>query len=450
MEADLLGGLASGDTVPAAEAVPALKREQDSTDDFEHLDRESKRDEFGESPSHHGAARVASQNFLDMERDEFVDTPRAPSVTDKLADHIADKFTDSESDADTAGESPLHRPEPPQQKSSVPILEPSAAVAPARDPTLILAATPAPPPTPAPVPIPSPAPSVPEPVVEKRAEGKATSKTEAPHEPPAAEPKPHQEPAPQPKPAPPEPVKAEPVRAPTAHVIEAEVIFCQMGLGEVVDSRQSQRWRSGKIVDRLVTGLEPLTVRRSEGRPKRSPILAHSPKNRNRLTETDLQLVATIGFSEYLLRYCKLFVRHSFAINWSKLERRTLIRVAVSAQPVISVLLAAFAVILSGIAPLSELPRMRRNYHFYVPITVNGGCIAAEMKAAPVGCPCFGVEPRGVGGLGWGSGGCGAVRCDGTQLILAAARAAHSQVASPRTRTHALLPRRRTPSVNAP
>ncbi|CAH2217380.1 jg13490, partial [Pararge aegeria aegeria] len=33
---------------------------------------------------------------------------------------------------------------------------------------------------------------------------------------------------------------AEPLRAPVAHVIEAEVIFCQMGLG-----RRVQRWRSG-------------------------------------------------------------------------------------------------------------------------------------------------------------------------------------------------------------
>lgn len=233
MEADLLGGLASGDTTVSAELTPSLKRDQDSTDDFEHLDRESKRDEFGESPSHHGTARAATQNFLDMERDEFVDTPRAPSVTDKLADHIADKFTDSESEADTAGESPLHRPEPPQQKSSAPTPEPSMTAPPVvHDPTPILAATPAPPPTPAPVvPIPTPVPSVPDSIVETRSETKAASKMEAPHEAPVAAPK--QEPAPRPKPVASDPAKAEPVRAPTAHVIEAEVIFCQMGLGKI-------------------------------------------------------------------------------------------------------------------------------------------------------------------------------------------------------------------------
>ncbi|CAG4961733.1 unnamed protein product [Parnassius apollo] len=242
----LLGGFASGDIVPAAEVVPALKREQDSTDDFEHLDRESKRDEAGESPTHqHGAARTATQSFLDMERDDlFVDTPRAPSVTDKQADHFADKFTDSESEADTAGESPLHRPSPPQQKSDAP-LEPSIIIPqPVHDPTPVLASTPAstatPPPTPAPVPSPSPVPSAPEAKVETRSEIKLETST-APkdmlHPAPATESKPLQKPTPPPKSALTEPepkpeVKSEPVKAPTAHVIEAEVIFCQMGLGK--------------------------------------------------------------------------------------------------------------------------------------------------------------------------------------------------------------------------
>lgn len=224
----LIAGLASGDSaapdVLASEAT--MKRDQDSLDDFEHLDRESKRDEREESPLHaHGVARHATQSFLDMERDEFVDTPRAPSVTDK-AEHLADKFTDSESDADTAGESPLHRPEPPKPSALAP--EPPASVA--HDPTPVLAPTPAPPVVAS------------APVVETKPEQRKDEIVPPkPVDPKPAEPKP-EPPPPQPKPAPEQPKqepplpkpapKPEPPRAPTAHVIEAEVIFCQMGLGE--------------------------------------------------------------------------------------------------------------------------------------------------------------------------------------------------------------------------
>ncbi|CAK1601440.1 unnamed protein product [Parnassius mnemosyne] len=246
----LLGGLASGDIAPAAEVAPALKREQDSTDDFEHLDRESKRDEAGESPIHqHGAARTATQSFLDMERDElFVDTPRAPSVTEKQADHFADKFTDSESEADTAGESPLHRPGPPQQKSNAPpetsIVVPQPAYEPT--PTPAPTATPLPTPAPAPVPTPSPVPSAPEAKVETRPESKVETSTatkDMSHPAPVTESKPLQEPTPPAKSAltDPEPkpeAKPEPVKAPTAHVIEAEVIFCQMGLDAWFDPQR--------------------------------------------------------------------------------------------------------------------------------------------------------------------------------------------------------------------
>lgn len=205
---DLLGSLAGGDKLP--EAIDSLKREQDSVDDFEHLEREGKRDE---SPFHHAAAeRSATQGFLDTEREElFVDTPRAPSVADKLSDHLADKFTDSESEV-SAGESPLHRPEPP--KPSAPTTEPAAPVF---DTTPILA------PSPAPV-------AKPDPVPEVKPEPKLAPVPEA--KPIVPEPVPApvvKEPAPQPKPTPKEP---EVIKAPTAHVIEAEVIFCQMGLGE--------------------------------------------------------------------------------------------------------------------------------------------------------------------------------------------------------------------------
>ncbi|XP_053613145.1 reticulon-1 isoform X2 [Plodia interpunctella] len=213
----LLGGLAGGDAVVpigASHSEQSLKRDQDSTDDFEHLDRESKH-ETNESPLHQ--PRIASQNFLAMERDDpFVDMPRAPSVAEKLADQLADKFTDSESDADTAGESPLHRPNPvPQAKPTVPTPEPTPV---ALDPTPVLAPTPAPAPVlkPASEPIPpEPKPTlVPEPV-----------------QPPLVAPAPA--PAPQPAAATPEPA-----RAPVAHVIEAEVIFCQMGLDAWFDPQR--------------------------------------------------------------------------------------------------------------------------------------------------------------------------------------------------------------------
>ncbi|CAH2107901.1 unnamed protein product [Euphydryas editha] len=234
----LIAGLASGDgaapDVLASEAT--MKRDQDSMDDFEHLDREGKRDEHEESPLHgaHVASRHATQSFLDMERDEFVDTPRAPSVTEK-AEHLADKFTDSESDADTAGESPLHRPEPP--KLSAPAPEPPIPAS--HDPTPVLAPTPVPAPTPAPPPVVAPASSVETKAEPKKEEVVAPKPVEPkPAEPKPEPPPPQQKPAPeQPKQEPPSPKpapKPEPTRAPTAHVIEAEVIFCQMGLGEHV------------------------------------------------------------------------------------------------------------------------------------------------------------------------------------------------------------------------
>ncbi|XP_050347091.1 reticulon-1 isoform X2 [Nymphalis io] len=235
----VIGGLASGDsaTPDVLTSEANMKRDQDSMDDFEHLDREGKRDDHEGSPIHgaHGAARHVTQSFLDMERDEFVDTPRAPSVTEK-AEHLADKFTDSESDADTAGESPLHRPEPPKQSAQTP--EPPVPAT--HDPTPTLA------PTHAPSPVLPPMPTV-----ETKSELVKEVVSPKPVEPELADPKP-QPPPPQPKPEPeqpkqeppspkptpeskPEPKqepKPEPQRNPTAHVIEAEVIFCQMGLVE--------------------------------------------------------------------------------------------------------------------------------------------------------------------------------------------------------------------------
>ncbi|CAG4967015.1 unnamed protein product [Colias eurytheme] len=239
----LLAGLASGDRASADVLVPepAMKRDQDSMDDFEHLDREGKKEEVGESPLHmpQSTTRNATQSFLDMERDEFLDTPRAPSVTEK-SDHLADKFTDSESDA---GESPLHRPVPPATHARDPTPEPSAPM----DPTPALIPAPA---QKAPEPVPEPTPALKTEIVaaptisEPKEEAKPVTKEikdpePAPALPPAAAPKP--EPIPEKKepvaekkePAPakaPAESKPEPTRGPTAHVIEAEVIFCQMGL----------------------------------------------------------------------------------------------------------------------------------------------------------------------------------------------------------------------------
>ncbi|CAH0750006.1 unnamed protein product [Diatraea saccharalis] len=227
----LLGGLGSGDTVSPAPVAPVaehtLKRDQDSMDDFEHLERDKQ--EPGESPLHHH--RVASQSFLDMEREEIMAPPRVPSGADKLIDHLADKFTDSESDADTAGESPLHRPEP--VKASAPTMEPLAPKS--VDPMPVLAPAPAPVPV-QPVAAAVPPMSAPESIVETRSEPPRVPTPEPKPEPPKHVPVPQPEPAaPQPKPAPavvsPKPEAVQP-RAPTAHIIEAEVIFCQMGLVE--------------------------------------------------------------------------------------------------------------------------------------------------------------------------------------------------------------------------
>lgn len=222
----LLGGLASGDSAPTAADAPAaetaMKRDQDSTDDFEHLDREGKR-EAGESP-HRQPAAAATRSFLDMERELLAEAPRAPSAS---ADHIADKFTDSESDADTAGESPMHRPEIgrgpyspelPQELGSGPFTP-----EPPFDPTPALAPASAP----APVPVPS-APVAPEKPLPEEPKSAPEPKPELPKpEPPKPQPV-KSEPVLPPKPAAPEPMR------PTAHVIEAEVIFCQMGLGKML------------------------------------------------------------------------------------------------------------------------------------------------------------------------------------------------------------------------
>uniref|UniRef100_A0A2A4K219 C2 NT-type domain-containing protein n=1 Tax=Heliothis virescens TaxID=7102 RepID=A0A2A4K219_HELVI len=213
----LLGGLASGDPAPATDAPPAepaMKRDQDSTDDFEHLDREGKR-ESGESP-HRQPAAAATRNFLDMERELFAEAPRAPSAS---ADHIADKFTDSESDADTAGESPMHRADPRPEAGLAATLTPE----PPHDPTPVLAPAAAPAPAPVPAPIAPVAPEKPLPE-----EPKPPATPEPAPEPPKPEP-PKPEPVKSEPAAPPKPTAQEPKR-PVAHVIEAEVIFCQMGL----------------------------------------------------------------------------------------------------------------------------------------------------------------------------------------------------------------------------
>ncbi|CAG9113646.1 unnamed protein product [Plutella xylostella] len=222
MEADLLGSLATGDSGPEVPVTQPLKREQDSVDDFEHLEREGKREE---SPFHHpAAARTATQGFLDTEREElFVDTPRAPSAADKLSDHLADKFTDSESEV-SASESPLHRPEPPPHaRPGAPTPEPASLLdtAPFHDTLPADPIKPDPIPEVKPEPKPAPAPAVEvKPVVPEHAPAK-----------PAPAPAPAKEPAPQPKPAAKEPEASR--TTPVAHVIEAEVIFCQMGLDDV-------------------------------------------------------------------------------------------------------------------------------------------------------------------------------------------------------------------------
>lgn len=232
-----LGGFASGDKAPAPDSdlIGAMKRDQDSTDDFEHVDRDGKRDHM-ESPQHHNVA--ATRSFLDMERELLVDAPRAPS-----ADHIADKFTDSESDADTAGESPLHRPATHQISEplidTTPVIAPAPVAAPTPASAPILSPSPVPafldkplPEEPKPTAVLEPKPEPPKPELPKPEPIKSelpkleTPKPETPKpEPPKAEPV-QKEPSP-----PPKPVMFETSR-PTAHVIEAEVIFCQMGLVE--------------------------------------------------------------------------------------------------------------------------------------------------------------------------------------------------------------------------
>ncbi|XP_047508762.1 reticulon-1 isoform X2 [Pieris napi] len=230
----LITGLASGDRAPADAVVPeaSMKRDQDSVDDFEHLEGEGKKDDISDSPLH--SARNTTQSFLDMERDVFLDTPRAPSVTEK-SEHIADKFTDSESDA---GESPMHRPVPAKARDPEP--------APPTDPTPVLPAT---------VTIPAPSQEKKEPEPELISDVAPIINEVKPELKPMTSPdillKPLESKTEtistvvEPKPAPAQPAtapapvvsvkpKPEAPRGPTAHIIEAEVIFCQMGLVEAL------------------------------------------------------------------------------------------------------------------------------------------------------------------------------------------------------------------------
>lgn len=240
-----LGALARGDVDGKNNDQSGLKREQDSVDDFEHLEGEAtKRDDFNDSPIHHLNAGAASQSFLDTEREElFVQPPRvsAPTkenLTDKVIDHLADKFTDSESEA-SVGESPIHRAVP-KAEPTLPIvteaLKPNApSESTYRDPTPVLAPTPTP--TTPSVPMPTPAPeTTPTPAATPAPASVSKPDTEpaaAPVTKPAPTPIHKEEPMPIPKatPSKPEPSPPPASRAP-AHVIEAEVIFCQMGLGE--------------------------------------------------------------------------------------------------------------------------------------------------------------------------------------------------------------------------
>lgn len=209
----LLGGLAGGDKAPGLDAplpptlVP-MKRDHDSTDDFEHLER------GGQDAGEVGPAgpRAASQSFLDMERDKFHEPPPGLSAADRLADQLADKFTDSESDADTTGESPLHRAQPPPASAAPPVqpAPPEPALL-SFDPTPVLA----------PAPVVAPREPSPEPLLKLSAEPESKQQTKVEPLPPKP-----REPSPPPKP--------KPVSKPVAHVIEAEVIFCQMGLGESI------------------------------------------------------------------------------------------------------------------------------------------------------------------------------------------------------------------------
>ncbi|CAB3250869.1 unnamed protein product [Arctia plantaginis] len=263
----LLGGLAGGDkALDAAQIEPNMKRDQDSTDDFEHLERDPKRD----SPQKQQAA--ATRSFLDMEREFLMDAPRAPS-----ADHIADKFTDSESDADTAGESPMHRPVQPAPRTPEPLLDltpvmaPAPAPAPAPlDPAPASAPAPVEAPSPVPTPLDIPLPEKPQPAATPEPQPEPP-KSELPKpEPPKPEPpkqelpkpeppkpelpKPEpakREPSPPPKASPPEPSR------PTAHVIEAEVIFCQMGL----DSRHMTHndeglWKAHNVDNEVIPNMK--------------------------------------------------------------------------------------------------------------------------------------------------------------------------------------------------
>lgn len=189
MEGDLLGDFSGGDIV-SEKPFPgdSLKREQNSLDDFEHLESDNKREETGESSLNLlEGVRSSTHNFLESERDMFVDQPRAPSA-DKLSDHMAEKFTDSESDA--AGESPMHRPaEKPFRATPEPFIDQTP------------------------------------PVMPKFVEPIKPSAPKEEIKPVPVEPSvPKQEPKVAPK-------LVEQTRPP-AQVIEAEVIFCQMGLVE--------------------------------------------------------------------------------------------------------------------------------------------------------------------------------------------------------------------------
>lgn len=204
---------------PAPPLVPApsapMQREHDSIDDFEHLDRDASPPRaavtitapapaeadllmLGADPVPPKQDPVASvQSFLDTEREELVVSPAHVSPHIQDDPHFSDSREElspapSDDSLPDAIENFVSPPSPAHVPDPIPVREESPVPVPIPVPT----------PAPAPVQVPAPAPApVPIPVV---------TKVETP---------------------PPTPVATSQSAQPLRPVTEAEVIFCQMGLG---------------------------------------------------------------------------------------------------------------------------------------------------------------------------------------------------------------------------
>lgn len=167
--------LAPSSATPPSMPSPDIKREHDSIDDFEHLDKdpspakETEKKVLGDFGDFMGDVRYDTQSFLDLERDKVgVDAPNFSATISPPQPSIVQECDEGNEFADSREELSPAPSEDSFEDSGAPdrSLPPSPAHVPfaASAPPPVAAPVLTPAPAPAPVVVPTPAP-VPEPIV---------------------------------------------------------------------------------------------------------------------------------------------------------------------------------------------------------------------------------------------------------------------------------------------